>query len=565
MVQGIRDAANMLFSRGVSEDMARLNTTLVNLEKGSPDILLFVSLLQIEVLKKAGRRAPYSRALSAQLLAIAKKRQRRVSLTTRSEPSTVAPRVSHNLKILSSVKLYQPKRSQKQQQLIALRQRLEAASAEISKAVELADSHNLEDLEWLAYWAGILREAKEQGRDVLGAIANAKSSIVECVQEDEFSSFVHRLEGLATDVEYFEKLMHVFYPMASAVTGELTSRVLSGLIQMFGKQAAAGEKLQRLEMLLIKIHSAVEASEKRTIKNLWLLRWREKLKEAASQGDEVLASFIRKAEDAEATRGVDTNQQQGSSSSSSAASARATGALSFTSKSMLGMVQGIRDATQVLFSSDKDMEKLNSTLDMLEQLSIEIREFIRLFQLEDWAKVDLTSTESMEAPTTEHRPRKKMRITRNSGCRLFGLKLDEEDTKISAPCVEDAVVNKLINLSINETAAIQKEQCEMLLDKLEEGFANICKTVELADSHDLGDMKWLAYWADILREAKIKGCVVLGTISARKTLRAKDNEPMVKCDQDQERDQFSSFVHSMEGLARDVECFGKLVYMCSRC
>ncbi|KAI4986101.1 hypothetical protein ZWY2020_018731 [Hordeum vulgare] len=349
------------------------------------------------------------------------------------------------------------------------------------------------------------------------------------------------------------------YSMASAVTGELTSRVLSGLIQMFGKQAAAGEKLQRLEMLLIKIHSVVEASEKRAIKNLWLLRWRDKLKEATSQGDEVLASFIRKAEDAEATRSIGTKQQQGSSSSSSAASARATGALSFTSKSMLGMAQGIRNETQVLFSSDEDMEKLNSTLEMLEQLSIDIREFIRLFQLEDWAKVDLTSTESMEAPTTEHRPRKKMRIARNSGCRLFGLKLDKvEDTNISAPCVENAVVNKLMHLSINETAVIQKEQCEMLLDRLEEGFANICKTVELADSHDFEDMKWLAYWADILREAKIKGCIVLGTIGACKTLMAKDNKPMVICDQ--ERDQFSSFVHSMEGLARDVDCFGKLVY-----
>lgn len=47
--------------------------------------------------------------------------------------------------------------------------------------------------------------------------------------------------------------------MASAVTRELTSRVFSGLIQMFGKQEVAGEKLQRLEMLIIKIHSAVEA------------------------------------------------------------------------------------------------------------------------------------------------------------------------------------------------------------------------------------------------------------------------------------------------------------------
>lgn len=352
------------------------------------------------------------------------------------------------------------------------------------------------------------------------------------------------------------------YSMASAVTGELTSRVFSGLIQMFGKQAAAGEKLQRLEMLLIKIHSAVEASEKRTIKNLWLLRWRDKLKEAAAQGDEVLASFTQRAEEAEATRRVDTDQQQGPSSSSSVASARATDALSFTGKSMSSMAQGIRDATQMLFSRDEDMEKLNSTLGRLEQLSVDIGEFIRLLRLENWAKVDLTPTESMEAPTTEHRQRKKMRITGESGSTLFGLKLDkEQDREISAPCVVEAVVNKLKHLSINETVDIQKEQHGMLLDRLEKAFVDICKTVELADRCDFQDMEWLTYWADILREAKIKGCVVLGAIGTSKTLSAKDNESTVDCDR--EKDEFSSFMHSMEGLARDVECFRKLVYMCS--
>ena len=55
--------------------------------------------------------------------------------------------------------------------------------------------------------------------------------------------------------------------VTSAVTGELTSRVFSGLILRYGKDAATSEKLQRLEMLLIKINSAVEASQKRTIKN----------------------------------------------------------------------------------------------------------------------------------------------------------------------------------------------------------------------------------------------------------------------------------------------------------
>lgn len=73
--------------------------------------------------------------------------------------------------------------------------------------------------------------------------------------------------------------------MTSAAASELTSRVFSGLIQRYGKDAATSEKLQRLEVLPIKIHSAIEASEKRTIENSWLLRWRDKLKEASLQGD----------------------------------------------------------------------------------------------------------------------------------------------------------------------------------------------------------------------------------------------------------------------------------------
>ena len=93
--------------------------------------------------------------------------------------------------------------------------------------------------------------------------------------------------------------------VTSAVTGALTSRVFSGLVQRYCKDAATSEKLQRLEMLLIKIHSVIEASEKLTIENSWLLRWRDKLKEAASRGDEVLANFPQR------TNNANGDQQQG--------------------------------------------------------------------------------------------------------------------------------------------------------------------------------------------------------------------------------------------------------------
>ncbi|XBI85600.1 hypothetical protein VPH35_093726 [Triticum aestivum] len=578
MVQGIRNAGNMLFSRGVSDDMTRLNATLGNLEKLSLDIVLFISLLHIEALKKVGRQAPYSRALSAQLHATAKKRkQRKVSLAT--EPSTAA-RVSpsritlcSSMKILSSVKLYRPKRdkdelplrfnfarSQKQHRLMALRQRLEAASAEISKAVELADSHKLEDLEWLAYWAGILREAKEQGRDVLGAINNAKSSIVECVQEDEFRSFVHRLEGLAWDVEYFEKLVHVFVnSVTSAVTGELTSRVFSGLVQRYGKDAATSEKLQRLEMLLIKINSALEASEKLTM-NPWLLRWRDKLKEAASRGQEALDSFPQSHNDAgDTTNG--NQQQEGEASSSSAAApppapATDVGPPSFTKKSLSGMVQGIRNAGNMLFSRgvSDDMARLNATLGNLEKLSLDIGLFISLLHIEALKKVGrqapyIRALSAQLHATAKKRKQRKVslasepsaaarvspsRITLCSSMKILSLvKLDRpKRDKDELPLRFDF-------------ARSQKQQRLMALrQRLEAASAEISKAVELADSHKLED----------LEEAKEQGRDVLGTINNTKS-------SIVECVQE---DEFRSFVHRLEGLARDVEYFEKLVHVCLR-
>uniref|UniRef100_M8CWY1 Disease resistance N-terminal domain-containing protein n=1 Tax=Aegilops tauschii TaxID=37682 RepID=M8CWY1_AEGTA len=130
--------------------------------------------------------------------------------------------------------------------------------------------------------------------------------------------------------------------MANAVTNELISRVFSGLVQKYGKDAATSEKLQRLEMLLIKINSTIEMSEKRTMESTSLLQWRDKLKEAASEGDEVLSSFPQRPKDAQATSNANNgNQQQGEAVSSSAVAPAPTadvGPLSFTRTSVNNML-----------------------------------------------------------------------------------------------------------------------------------------------------------------------------------------------------------------------------------
>jgi lysyl-tRNA synthetase class II len=169
-----------------------------------------------------------------------------------------------------------------------------------------------------------------------------------------------------------------------AMTGELTSRVFSKLIHRYGEDAATSEKLQRLEMLLIKTHSAAEASEKRILENSWLLQWRDKLKEAASQGDKVLARFLQKVSDAQASSSANANQQQGEAASSSdVAPATVVRVLSFARNSLSGIVEGIRSTGKTLFASgDDDMERLNKILAKLEKLSPGIAEFIRLLHLE---------------------------------------------------------------------------------------------------------------------------------------------------------------------------------------
>ena len=174
--------------------------------------------------------------------------------------------------------------------------------------------------------------------------------------------------------------------VASAVTSELTGRALSGLIGKFGKQATVDVKLQRLEMLLIKIHGAVEASEKHAVENTWLIRWRDKLKDATSEGDQVLVSFRTRAGDADtqAAAGNADKPHDGASSSTtstaSPATATATGtALSFTRIALSGMAQGIHSARMMLFpSEDEGMERLNATLEKLGQLSADIGDFVRL-------------------------------------------------------------------------------------------------------------------------------------------------------------------------------------------
>uniref|UniRef100_A0ACD5X5Y2 Uncharacterized protein n=1 Tax=Avena sativa TaxID=4498 RepID=A0ACD5X5Y2_AVESA len=240
IAQGIHSASKILFVSG-DDDLERLNKILARLEKLSPDIGEFIRLLHLEALpkvvrlhgsrkkKRRLRSNPSMRRTTSRhsLFSFSPLNEEKMeglmahdfclSRTKEEKAKRVArefclPRIDEieELPLVSDLECNSPV-LWKEQQLKILQDRLLAAFTAICEAVELAGSRDLEDLQWLVYWTGILREAKKQGCAVLGAIDTKDNrSIVDCDQEkDELSGFVHRLEGLASDVVHFNKLVYL--------------------------------------------------------------------------------------------------------------------------------------------------------------------------------------------------------------------------------------------------------------------------------------------------------------------------------------------------------------------
>jgi hypothetical protein len=351
-----------------------------------------------------------------------------------------------------------------------------------------------------------------------------------------------------------------FNSVASAVTGELAGRALSGLIGKFAKQATADEKLQRLEMLLIRIHSAVEASEKHAVENTWLIRWRDKLRDATLEGDQVLASFRNRASHAQAVGNANNKLHDGASSSTTGAASpapEATGtALSFTRIALSGMAQGIHRARMMVFSSeDEGMKRLNATVEKLEQLSADIGEFVRLLKLEVLQATEQKQLEKIAAqedtfPEEVQNGPKRIRIRRSSkhrGYCMYSFPVVEAPSYASAP----SMINKASQNKPGEKT--HEDQHHMLVYRLRRAFSAVCTAVKEADNRYLNDREWLASWADILREAERQGGAVL---------RATRPGGVPAVESDQEKDELCRFVRSMESLVGDVGHFSALASLC---
>ncbi|CAN6268353.1 unnamed protein product [Urochloa humidicola] len=343
----------------------------------------------------------------------------------------------------------------------------------------------------------------------------------------------------------------------SAVTGELTRILFSGLVgRLETRQAAADDdkKLRRLELLLIKVHSAVEASEKHPIENAWLLKWRDKFKEAAAEGGEVLAGFGQPATN---SAEVDDNaqvQQEQHSSSATSAPATTTGGASSSARNAPspGMVYCIRGA------SSEDIERMNSAVEKLEELSPEIRDFIKLL------KVEILALESKSAGTK----RKGSELWDSTN---FGMRMEKSSSIFNSIPIERRVEMKasVPSLMLGMPTEIEEEERNTLSDRLKQAYAAICVAVGLANGLDLKGHEWLAHWASILREAEGQGRAVLGAFSERRgggTIARAACEQATECDggdrKDPELSELGRFVCGMESLAAEVDYFVGLVGLC---
>ncbi|PNT73889.1 hypothetical protein BRADI_1g03672v3 [Brachypodium distachyon] len=157
--------------------------------------------------------------------------------------------------------------------------------------------------------------------------------------------------------------------VGSAVVSEITSRVVSKVLGIVNMQAAVNEKLRKLEMLCIKINSTVEASKKHRITGTYLLKWQEKLREAGTEGDEVLFGFRWRALN-EASKSI--NNKIGTRRGQT-----------YTKIAGSSIENYFRNASKMpLLSNNEEVQKLNSTVEMLEKLSADNEEFVRLVELE---------------------------------------------------------------------------------------------------------------------------------------------------------------------------------------
>jgi hypothetical protein len=311
--------------------------------------------------------------------------------------------------------------------------------------------------------------------------------------------------------------------MDGQVRGTVIGEVASKVIDTIGKRQSVDEKLQRLEMLVIKLRGTVEVSERLGAETASLLQWRDKLTEAASEGSQVLLGFQqRRAADgdtaaaAAAAQGTEGEEHQdgggrpvvlvknillaldrGVRKAAAALLSYSGCAASYTRHTLVGMARGVRSATAALLSCSEGVVKLNSTVDRLEQACADIGQFISLHHAAE-AQTSRANNGVVSTRTPESMERV---VVDGNG------KKDENNTKKINQRRGEPAPAVMRKGSLEEPAAAKSAAAQRLQDALVE----ISRTVAVADRQGLKNLEWLSDLADVLREDRRAGGEILGT------------------------------------------------------
>ncbi|KAF8748211.1 hypothetical protein HU200_012949 [Digitaria exilis] len=309
---------------------------------------------------------------------------------------------------------------------------------------------------------------------------------------------------LLSDTELFAAAMgeHVY----AAVIGEVAGKAVSKMINALAKRRpSVDDKLQRLEMLVIKLRGTVEMSERVGAETASLLQWRGKLREAASTGHQVLLSFHqRRAGDAAACeRGAESSavvslardtvlgMARGVRSATAALLSCSECAVTFTRNTLLAMARGFRSATTMTLScSGEHVVKLNCTVERLEKTCTDMGEFIKLLQ------VEASQANALDRPTKRKRTAPIKSTIQNVGVAGNEKKMEVKEKNRHGE--EDA-------LPLDAAAADQGALADALamstaVQRLQDALAEISRAVARADGLGLADLEWLVELAEALRE-----------------------------------------------------------------
>ncbi|KAL6894355.1 hypothetical protein ACP4OV_008453 [Aristida adscensionis] len=358
-----------------------------------------------------------------------------------------------------------------------------------------------------------------------------------------------------------EQIMN--YVTIVVAAGELAGKAFSGLAGNLGKEPELDEKLERLEMMLLKIHSAVEASQNHTIENTSLLHWRVKLKKAAAEGELVLASFRQRAM-------VANHQQDGNASSSittvaAPANQPQNGGASFSNTTAVALANEQQDG-------GASSSNITAVAPANEQ--------------QDGGGAPSSSNTIVVAPPNQQQddggaPSSNTTTAAPANQEQNGSSAPSSNTTAIAPANHEQDGGTALSFTRNALSAMAKgfrsaakmmsfwsdedtKKLDAALEKLEnyssdtkEFVACFCMrkpAVKLADRRNLSGHEWLACWADTLREAKAQGTATIAAISAA-------GEEIVGCDV-QKSVELQIFMHSMESLAGSMDFFHSLLRLC---